>query len=244
MMRYSHLVILSFAAAPLAAQQGGGAMPMMNRPPEIVTSAQGEARVTPDRATVFIGVETRAATAAQAGAQNARKQAAVIDTLRALGIAKEQISTVGYNVYPQQSFPQPGGDQTPKIVGYNVSNTVRVEVGKLDQLGKLLDAALAKGANAINSLELYASNQDDARRAAYAEAVARARADAEALARAAHGHLGDLLELSTTPTVQPPRPYPFAAMAMKSTAETPISAGEQTITVNVMARWSFVADAK
>jgi uncharacterized protein YggE len=239
-MRQTLLAAIAvFIAVPLFAQQPSQPM----RPPSIVTSAQSEARVTPDRATIFIGVETRAQTAAQASAENARKQRAVIDTLRALGIGNEQISTVNYNVYPEQSFQPDKGDKAPKVVGYNVTNTVRVEVRKIDQLGTLLDAVLAKGANAINSLEFHASNQDEARRAALAEAVARARGDAEALARGAGGRLGALLEVSSAPEVQPPRPYPMAAVRMEAAklSSTPINPGEQTITVSVTARWLFVA---
>lgn len=245
-MRLMSFVPALLVAVPLAAQQG--APPSMHPmfPPEVVTTGKGEARVTPDRATIFIGVQTRAATAAQASAENARKQRAVIDTLRALGIGNEQISTVNYNVWPEQSYRPDQGDKAPKIVGYNVSNTVRVEVRKIDQLGALLDAALAKGANAINSLEFSSSNEDSARRTALAAAVARARGDAEALARSAGGQLGELLEVSTAPVSQPPRPYPMMMRAPEAVAAdtTPINPGEQTITVTVTTRWRFVPGGK
>ena len=133
---------------------------------EIVTSAAGESRVTPDRATIFIGVQTRAASAAQASADNARRQRAVLDTLRALGIPGEHLSTIDFSVTPEQNYNPQGGDRTPRITGYTVSNTVRVEVEKVDQIGKLIDAALAKGANGINSLQFSSSNADPARRTA------------------------------------------------------------------------------
>ena len=51
----------------------------------------------------------------------------------------------------------------------------------------MLDAALANGANQINSLDFFASNADSARHEALGQAVVRARADAEASARAAGG---------------------------------------------------------
>lgn len=246
-MRLPSLVAVLVFATPLAAQQQPAQhMEMMGRVPEVITSAQGEARVTPDRATIYIGVQTRATTAAQAGAENARKQRLVIDTLRALGIAEAQISTIGYNVYPEQVFQPDKGDKAPRIVGYNVTNVVRVEVRKLDKLGALLDAVLAKGANTINSLDFWASNQDEARRSALSAAVGRARGDAEALAKGAGGELGDLLEVSSAPTSSPPVPYPAVKMeAMRSAAvPTPINPGEQTITVNVTARWRFVSGTK
>lgn len=244
-MRFASLAALLVIVAPLGAQQVAP-VPAAVRPPSVTTTAQGEARVTPDRATIYIGVQTRAATAAQASADNARKQRAVIDTMRAMGIPESQISTVGYNVYPEQSFQPDKGDRAPRIVGYNVTNTVRVEVRKIDQLGRLLDAALAKGANAINSLDFSSSNEDDARRSALALAVQRARGDAEALARGAGGRLGELVELSSVPLSSGPRPLagPLMQMSRAEAAPTPINPGEETVTVTVVARWRFLAGAK
>lgn len=225
-------------SAPLAAQEPA---PMMHHPApaQILTSAQGESSVTPDRATLSIGVQTRAATAAQASAENAQKQRAVIDAVRGLGVAPEQISTTDFSVWPEQSFQPDKGDKTPRIVGYNVTNTVRVEVRKLDKLGPVIDAALSRGANQINSLTFSSSNEDDARRSALAAAVARARGDAEAMARAAGGTLGNLVTLSSEGFA--PRPIPMAFAGMQAKAEaTPISPGEQTVRVSVSASWAFI----
>jgi uncharacterized protein YggE len=234
---------LPFTASVAAAQQPAQpGMHMMTPIPEIVTSAQGEARYTPDRAHIFIGVQTRAETAEKAGAENAKKQRAVIDAIRSLGVAKEQISTVNYNVYPEQEYHPDRGDKEPRIVGYNVTNTVRVDVHDISKVGAIIDAALSKGANNINSLDFYASNEDGTRRQALAAAVERARGDAEALARGAGGRLGDLIELSSAPVSGPPRPMPMMMMSeAKARTDTPINPGEQTMTVTVTARWRFVA---
>src|SRR5262245_28519337 len=152
-------------------------------PPQIVTTGEGEARLTPDRATLYVGVQTRATTAASAAAENARRQRAILDTLRALGLGADQISTINYNVSPEIQYDRPGG--APRVTAYTVSNTVRAEIRRLDDVARIIDAALAKGANQVSGLEFYSSNADDARHAAIASAVAKARADAEAIARAA-----------------------------------------------------------
>lgn len=245
-MRIAALVAALCVAAPLAAQQDvAGARARAAARPVITAGAEGQARVTPDRAIISIGVETHAATAAQAGAENARHQRAVIDTIKAMGVAAEQISTINYNVYPQQRYEPNKGDTAPRIVGYTVSNTVRVEVRKLDQVGPIIDAALAKGANTISSLDFFSSNEDDARRSALAAAVQRARGDAEAMARGAGGQLGDLVELSSQFASIPramPTAMAFDAVARK--APTPINPGEQTITVSVTGRWRFIQSTK
>ncbi len=235
------VLCLPLAAAGQEAGGGSGGMHVMMSVPEIVTSAQGEAQYTPDRAHIYIGVQTRAKTAQEAGAENARKQEAVIAAIQALGIPKERISTVNYNVYPEQQYNPQQGDREPRIVGYNVTNTVRVDIHDISKVGSIIDAALSKGANNINSLDFYASNQDATRRQALAAAVERARGDAEALARGAGGQLGELLELSSAPTSSPPRPVPYMAMARaEASSATPVNPGEQTLTVTVTARWKFV----
>lgn len=237
------LVSMLATAAPLAAQQP-------DRPstggqgPDIITSATGEARVTPDRAQVFVGVQTRAATAAQAGADNARKTRAVIDAVKAKGIPAELIGTSEYNLYPEYDHERPReAGAGPRVIGYVANNTVRVEVRRIDQVGPIIDAALAAGANMVNMIQFTASNIDAARREALAQAVARARGDAEALAAAAGGSINTLLELNTqTPPV---RPYVTAQSMMRGAGAamdvaTPIEPGQQTLTVWVSGRWLFV----
>src|SRR5688500_9832306 len=63
--------------------------------PQIHTSASEEVEIAPDRAAVSLAVESRARTAAAAGAENARIQTAVLDTLRKLGIESRHIRTQG-----------------------------------------------------------------------------------------------------------------------------------------------------
>jgi uncharacterized protein YggE len=206
--------------------------------PAIVTSAVGESRVIPDRAAVYVGVQTRGATAAVAARDNAQRQRAVIDAIVAAGVPREQIATENYSVSPDTRFDQ--STQKTSIVGYVVSNVVRAEVRRIDQVAAVLDAALAKGANQINSLDFFSSNSDSARHEALTQAISRARADAEVMARAAGGTLGPLLELSTS--AGEPRPVYRMAMSVNVEARpTPIEPGQQQVTVSVSARWRFIA---
>jgi uncharacterized protein YggE len=209
--------------------------------PSLVTSGQGEAKVTPDRASILVNVQTRATTAAAAASENAQRTRAVIDALLKLGLPREQVTTEGYTVYPEMRYDNTGG--SPRVTGYVVTNTIRAETHRPEQAGAIVDAALGAGANVINSLSFYASSIEEPRRQAIALAVASARADAEAMARAAGGSLGGLLELSTQGPTMPPRPMFDAGMMRAKVAQaepTPINAGQQTITVFVNARWQFV----
>lgn len=227
-------------ATPTPQPPMGAPMPMP--PATIAVSGQGEATVVPDRARLSIGVQTQAATAADASARNAALQRAVIDAVRAQGVPADQISTSGYNVYPEQTYDQQ--TRRSRITGYNVQNTVVVELQRTAQVGPVLDAVLARGANLVSSLQFYSSQLEGVRRQALQNAVRRARADAEAMASAAGGQLGELIELSSDVNVPVPRPVYAAAarMARDAMAEaTPVSEGTQTVNATVSARWRFVA---
>jgi uncharacterized protein YggE len=237
------LVVAALVPA-LHAQQPAPQVPSSGPGAYVTASGVGETEVTPDRARLSIGVHTQAPTAADASARNARLQRAVIDTVRALGVPQERITTSGYNVFPEQTFDQP--TRRSRIVGYNVQNTVVIDVHQVEQVGRILDAALAKGANLVSSLSFYSSKAEEARRRALANAVERARRDAEVMAQAAGGRLGELVDVSSSSFVDRPRPMMDMAEArvMAASAPTPISEGTQTVSAMVTARWRFVPGAQ
>jgi uncharacterized protein YggE len=221
----------------------GAQEPVRPSQPQIVTSGRGEVRVAPDRANIAIGVETRAATAAEASATNARKQKAVIDAIKLKGVPADQISTMNFGVHPETRQDRPNGPFV--TTSYLVTNTVSINLQRVDLVGAVIDAAISAGANQINSLDFYLANPDSARRAALTIAVARARGDAEVAAKAAGGTLGPLIEM-TVMDFEMPRPMPMMSMAMKrGMAEgTPIESGQQAVTASVSVRWQFVQGAK
>jgi uncharacterized protein len=216
----------------------GAQQPTPQGPPRIVTSGEGQTHVTPDRATVFAGVQTHALTAGAAAADNARRQRAIIDTIKALGIPAAQIGTQNYSVSPEVRYEPNGG--TPKVTGYAVTNTVRFELKNIEQVGSVIDASLAKGANEISGVQFGVSNVAEARRAAIADAVRSARADAEALAAASGGSVGPLLEISSSGPVVRPMFSQVMARAASMPTPTPIEPGEQTITASVSVTWQFL----
>ena len=245
--RFRPLVQAAALAAFLTgAVTAGAQQPTQSLPtyPTLAASGQGEAKVTPDRAAVTVNVQTRASAADVAASDNAKRTRTVLDALGRLGLSREQLTTEGYSVYPEMRYDKDGG--SPKVVAYVVTNSVRAETRRPEQAGALIDAALAAGANMINSLSFYASSIDEGRRQAIVQAVSSARADAEAMARAAGGTLGALIELSTQGPTSVPRPmYDMAArgkMAMQ--VETPVSPGQQTVSVFVSGRWQFVPTSR
>jgi uncharacterized protein YggE len=235
LLRYSVMTASVAVFSALPTQFAVGQTPVTTA--QVVTTGSGEVHLSPDRAAIMLGVQSRATTVAQATADNARRQRGIIDTLRALGLGSDQITTVNFSVSPEMQYPP---NQTPKVTGYVVNNTVRASLRRIEDVGRTIDAALTKGANEISGIEFTSSRADSARRAAIAEAVAHARADAEVMAKAAGGSLGQLLEVASG--VEPIRPFEatMARARVASAAPTPIEPGQLTVSATVTARWTFV----
>ena len=205
-------------------------------PPQIVTTATGEATVVPDRAIVNFAVEVHAQTAAAAAGENARKQRAIVEALHGKGVATEHITTSGFSVSPDERYD----DGQRKVIGYIARNGVVINVQKVELVGGLIDVALGAGANSVGELRFYSSQYDEFRRFALRQAVERASADAEVMAKAVGGTLGDPIELSTIDADRPREVLNVAfsaALRSSDAAATPVVAGEQKITVSVSTRW-------
>jgi uncharacterized protein YggE len=229
------LAAVALTAIPLSAQppSSGG-----SSSPEIAASAAGEVKSSPDRATILFSVETRAATAAEASAQNADQQTAVLRALRAAGLAEGDVGTVSYTINPNMEYDQARG--TSRVAGYIARNTVRAEVRDLARVGRVIDAAIQAGANEVSSLQFSTSRAEQLRLEAIRSGVAQACREATALAAAAGGTLGPLTYASTSESSPYPPPVPMMRMEAARAADTPITPQDVTVSVNVATRWLFV----
>lgn len=241
-MRMMETTLAAAAVALLAfVSQAGAQMPHAG-PPSIRVTGTGEVRATPDQATADFGVETVAATAREAAAQNAQRMEQVIAALVRAGVPRERIETRDYNVFPEHD-PRPqmeGGE--PRIRGYRVMNTVSATTHEVGRVGGLIDAALGAGANRVHGVRFGLRDPQRYRAQAIAEAARRARADAEALASAMGVTLGQAREASTADVAHGP-PIMMerlqAADVGLANAPTPINPGEQVIRATVTIVYTF-----
>ena len=108
----------------------------------ISVSGTGSVRVKPNLATTSIGVETTAATLAEAVSQSNTKMSAVIEKIKSLGVAEKDIQTTAFNVFPVTNSPRQG--EPPRITGYRVNNQVSITIRKTDDVGKIGGEILKK----------------------------------------------------------------------------------------------------
>ena len=125
----------------------------------ITVVGQGTSYGQPDQATVIVGVDTFAATVAEATTQNQATLDRVMAALEAAGIATEDIQTTNYSLYAEQIYGEKGPEG---IAGYRVSNQVNVKIRDISQVGDVLAAVTEAGANAIYGVNFTVSTSPSA----------------------------------------------------------------------------------
>lgn len=205
----------------------------------ISISGHGEVLAVPDLATVTLGVMTSASTAQEALAANTKAMNDLMATLKQQGIADRDVNTSNFNIGPRYDYGQ-GGTQPPKVVGYDVSNTVTVTARKIEALGDLLDKAVSAGSNQIHGIGFSVSKPDALLDTARKDAVADARRKAEIYAAAGGFTLGEIISLSEGGGYQPPMPMVMkSAMAADGAGAVPIAQGEQALSIDVSIVWAI-----
>lgn len=232
---------MKFLAAATAALMLACTLPALAdtaEPRTLTVSGQGEVKAVPDRAQLSTGVVSRARTAAQALADNARAMTAVIDTLKRAGIPEKNIQTSSFAVSPQYSEPKPG---TPaRVTGYEVTDTVSVTLDGTDRIGPAIDALVAAGANQIDGPSFTFSDDKALLAKAREAAVKDATARAETIARAAGVTLGPILSIGESGVAVPFADKRVRGMVSAEFAPaTPIAAGESSVSASVTITWEI-----
>jgi len=203
----------------------------------IEVSGSGEVQAAPDLATLEIAIETHAESADHAAGLNGALAEKVRDALMSKLGDKGRMWTGGYSLTPEYSEAREG---KPNVTGYTAQNSITVQTGELGLIGPLIDAAIAAGANRINSLSYSLRADSKARSEAIAKATRDAQTQAMALADALGVKLGPVLRASTSSEVRPVPLTRFAgAAAMAANVPTPITAGQVTVPATVSLTYAF-----
>ena len=224
------LLSLAPAAPALAQASPEAAADAMWRATTLNLSAYGEVKAAPDMATITLGVQTTAPSAARAMQDNARRMSQVTAALRGAGIEGKDIQTSGLNLNAQYDYQQ---NQPPRLTGYQASNDVTITVHDLARLGASIDAVVAAGANQINGVSFGLSDPKAAEDAARLKAVQALQAKAQLYAGATGYRIGRLVSLGESGGYQPVRPLAMARMVAAAPAATPVEPGELTVRIDI-----------
>ena len=196
-------------------------------------------KVKPDRVVISIGVETTNKTAKASLAANSESMNKIISALRNLGVKENETSTSSFTISPNYNYTESG--TILNITGFTVTNSVQIDSSSLANVSTWIDAAVASGANSINSIDFRISNKklEDTKNMLIKDAIANAEEKANIVSSALGLKVIEVKSITVGEFdyIQPPQPFMEkrfdAAGAGAAAATTPILAGEQEISASV-----------
>ena len=250
------LVLLAMAVIATAAcaaneddaesDDDNGATVILDRSADgIWVTGAGRVSVTPDIATLRIGVESSAETVGEAMSEAANSMHAVVDSLTASGISEDDIQTLTFNVSTQYEWNDTL--RRSEMVGFTVTNTVRATVRALDTIADVIDGAAQAGSDnaRVDGLSFSVDDRIEAEQEARELAMHIALSHATQLASLADVELGEpfyVSESGAAPLSQdtPEMMRTTSAFADDDMASTPILAGENEIVIHVRVGYAIV----
>jgi uncharacterized protein YggE len=198
------------------------------RPPTVTVNGEAVITVAPDEAQIDIGVVTQARNAPDAAKENAEKLARVLSAVKKLLGKGDEVKTASYSLNPTYRYPQGG---KPEIVGYTATNVLHVQTGNLDNVSKLIDAAMQSGANTIQRLLFTLKDEQNAQIQALRLASTKAKTKAEEMANALGLKIVKILAVTESERGVKPIMAPQPRMTQMDAAATPTPVEAGTIEV-------------
>lgn len=173
---------------------------------KIVTNGESKVWLDPDRARIFLGIETMRETIDLARDENARKIDKVMQALKALKIKSMLIKAPSYNVSLVKERERDATKQgrLPKILGYKVRQDFTVLLKNEDVLilskdaARAVDTALDNGVNVIQNINFFKEDESKERTEALELAVKDAISNAKTIAKTADISISDYTQINST----------------------------------------------
>lgn len=203
-----------------------------NAPATINVSGTGEIDAVPDIANFNFSVTEESDDVADAQTKAASTTNAIIAYLKQNGVLGADVQTTDYSINPRYNY-SPSGIQ--ELAGYDVSESVSVNVKNISSVGSLLSGIGMLGAENVSDLSFTEDNYDDLVKQTEAKAITDAEMNAARIAKDLGVSLGRITAYSNQSAVLPsPIFYAQAMSAAASPSVSPvISSGQNKITANV-----------
>ena len=159
---------------------------------KLTVSGSGTVLVESDLAVVTVGVREASTDVLVAQSTVNEKIAAIKQALLDAGAKESEINTDSINIYANYDY----SDNTEVIVGYTANNTLSVRTTDIDNVGALIDAAFAAGANTLDSVQFTVQDDTEAQEQALTMAVQDAQRKANVLAAAAGMQISSIESIS------------------------------------------------
>ena len=215
----------------------------------IWVSGTGKVTVTPDIATLQLGIESQEASVSEAQARASEAMDKVMVALTDNGVADKDIQTRYFRISQRTRWDD--AQQMEVVIGYRVTNQVVAKIRDMENVSTIIDAVVAAGGDytRINNLSFSVDDPSVYYDEAREKAIADAKDKAQKIAGLAGMKLGEPTYISES-TVSPvyegmvyglsaPMPVPAPAPAPAPS----ISPGEIEISVNMQIAYSLAGKA-
>jgi len=212
--------------------------PYPSREKTISVTGMASASVKPDQLNISFGVETQEKTAKESLDANSAEMDKIISAIKSAGIAESEISTSSFNISPVYNSyeDKTTGRWTQELIGYRVSNIVKVSTAKLDSAAVIIDNAVNAGANRVDSVyfALSPAKQQSLKDDLLGKAVINAKSKAEmALAPLDHKIIGvKMVSLNEFSMSYPMSSGVAYSMVETARAPTPVFSSDQDVTTS------------
>lgn len=189
---------------------------------------RGEMSLKPDTVVISTGVDSADPIIGKALEENNRIMAQIFEGLSDIGISEEQIRTDNYNVY----FYKPYNDEDTNREEYRVSNSIRINIKKIELADVVIDTLITLGANKINGINFTIEDEDAYSNILREKAVKNARDKAEFLAELEGMHIINVISISEQRSSNAgyARNYDYAVA--DSVGKSSISSGMEKLSVS------------
>ncbi len=172
----------------------------------ITVEGTGRSAAVPDIARITFTVTESAANVADAQDAATKRTDDALNAVSEMGVEDKDIKTLSYNVSPKYEYTQtpcyPGMacpaviSSSPRIVGYDVSQSVEVKVRNTAKAGEVLEALGSLGVQNISGPHFVVDDESEVKNEARAEAIEEARVKAKQLAKELGVRLGKVVSYS------------------------------------------------
>ncbi len=203
--------------------------PIRNQDHVITVQAEGKATSVPGIAHVTLGLQIEPQPTAQEATNLLGTQAnTIIEAIKSIGIAQDDIQTKNVSVQPAYSYE----DGNQELRGYEANEQIEVTVRKMGEDGsseKLASEVIAKateaGANQLGGVRFEDEESEVQLLAAERDAIANAQKKANELASMLNVRLGKIKNYTVTPNFDGPISYALEARGGDSVVPPPILPG-------------------
>lgn len=197
----------------------------------------GEMVIKPDTVVISTGVDSGDSVIGIALEENNNIMSKIFEGLADLGIDADDIETSNYNVY----LYRPYNEKDINEEEYRVSNSIKINIKKLDLVDTVIDTIITLGANKINGVYFTFENVGEYQHELSEKAIIDAREKAEYLAKLENMKVKSVISISEEGAARDVEKINFAYAMAEPMTKSAISTGMETLTIRYNVVYQIVS---